>query len=127
MLWGQLTPHLSSVDFRRFKAFRNFSVSFGDTAVLIGPNNAGKTTVIGALIATSHMLRQAKRLKPNLRQLRGEDVVWAHEFTTSQVGLDEDSLRWESRDEEVQVRVTFADGSRLTAVWPWSGGDPPHF
>jgi len=127
MLGSHLTSRISSVDFRRFKAFRNFSVSFGDTAILIGPNNAGKTTVIGAISAASNMLRIAKRLKPSLRQVRGEDVVWAYEFSASQVGLDEDSLRWESRDEDVQMRVTFADGSRLTAVWPWSGGAPPHF
>jgi AAA domain, putative AbiEii toxin, Type IV TA system len=122
-----LTPRLSTIDLRRFKAFRNFSVSFGDTAVLIGPNNAGKTTVIGAITAASHMLRLAKKFKANRRQIRGDDAVWAYEFSTSQVGLDEDSLRWESRDEDVQVRLTFADGSQLTALWPWSGGDPPHF
>lgn len=96
-------------------------------AVLIGPNSAGKSTVVGALGATSHMVRVAKKFKAAKRQIRGERVVWCHEFSTAQVGLDEDSLRWESRDEEVQVRTTFADGSRLTAIWPPNGEGPPYF
>src|SRR5713101_5465876 len=121
------TPRLSAIELHRFKGFREFTVSFGDLAVLIGPNNAGKSSVVGALAAASHMLRVAMRFKAGTRKFRGERVVWAHEFTTSQVGLDEDGLRWESRDEEVQIRVAFANGSRLIAVWPPAGEGSPYF
>ncbi len=122
-----LTPRLTAVELHRFKGFRDFTVSFGNLAVLIGPNNAGKSSVVGALSAASHMLRVAMKFRASSRQFRGERVVWAHEFTTSQVGLDEDSLRWESRDEEVQVRVMFSDGSRLIAVWPPTGEGSAYF
>jgi hypothetical protein len=121
------TSRLSAVELHRFKGFRDFTVSFGELAVLIGPNNAGKSSVVGALTAASHMLRVAMKFKAATRRFRGERVVWAHEFTTSQVGLDEDSLRWESRDEEVQIRIAFANGSRLIAVWPQAGAGSPYF
>jgi predicted ATPase len=123
----ELPPRLTSVELHRFKGFREFTLSFGDLAVLIGPNNAGKSSVVGALAATSHMLRVAMKFKASTRQIRGERVVWAHQFTTNQVGLDEDSLRWESRDEEAQIRVTFANGARLIAVWPSPGKGSPYF
>ncbi len=124
---GAATPRVSAVELHRFKGFRDFKVSLGDLAVLIGPNNAGKSSVVGALAATSHMLRVAMKFRASTRQIRGERVVWAHEFSTNQVGLDEDSLRWESRDEEVQIRVEFASASRLIAVWPPAGEGSPYF
>ncbi len=121
------TARLSAIELHRFKGFREFTVSFGELAVLIGPNNAGKSSVVGALAAASHMLRVAMRFRAGTRKFRGERVVWAHEFSTNQVGLDEDGLRWESRDEEVQIRVAFANGSRLIAVWPPAGEASPYF
>src|SRR6266446_2558948 len=124
---GPKVVRLTSIDLRHFKGFKGFSVSFGDLAVLIGPNNAGKTSVVGALAATSHMLRVAMRLRATQRRFHGDRPVWTHEFSTDQVGLEQDSLRWESKDEEVQVRANFSDGSRLVAAWPAASGGSPYF
>jgi len=120
-------PRVSAVELHRFKGFHEFTVSLGELAVLIGPNNAGKSSVVGALAAASHMLRVAMKFRASARRFRGERVVWTHEFTTNQVGLDEDSLRWESRGDEVQIRVAFGNGSRLIAVWPPAGEGSPYF
>ncbi len=57
------TPRLSAIELHRFKGFRDFTVSFGDLAVLIGPNNARKSSVVGALAAASHMLRVAMKFR----------------------------------------------------------------
>ena len=38
----------TSVTFRNFKAFRNFSLSLRHMNVLVGPNNAGKSTALAA-------------------------------------------------------------------------------
>ena len=70
-------PRVSAVELHRFKGFKDFKVSVGDLAVLIGPNNAGKSSVVGALAAAAHMLRVAMKFRASTRQIRGERVVWA--------------------------------------------------
>lgn len=41
-------PTFTSVAFHNYKAFQQFSISLDDINILVGPNNSGKSTVIGA-------------------------------------------------------------------------------
>jgi len=59
----------TSVTFRNFKAFRQYSVSLAPFNVLVGPNNAGKSTVITAFRILSEAMRKAQSRIPEI--LRG--------------------------------------------------------
>lgn len=39
--------HFTSVRFHRYKAFRDYFVILGRFNILVGPNNSGKSTVLG--------------------------------------------------------------------------------
>ncbi len=120
--------HLTSLTVRRFRAFEEFAISFGPTAVLVGPNNAGKSTIVSALRAVAQMLRAAKRLRANSRIDVGDAYMWTHEFNTTYVGLEEDGLRWESQSESVTIRADFRDRCVLKATWPAEDEpDTPYF
>ena len=41
------TPRFVRVDFRRFKAFDRFTLHLRHFNILVGPNDAGKSTVFG--------------------------------------------------------------------------------
>ena len=43
------STRITSVHFKKYKAFENFSISLQDFNVLVGPNNAGKSSVLRAL------------------------------------------------------------------------------
>jgi hypothetical protein len=119
---------LTSLDLSHFKAFEHFTVSFGPTAVLVGPNNAGKSTVVTALRAIAQMMGTARRLRATYRVFQGDHLYWGHPFTTEQVGLDADNLRWESAGDAVSLRATFSDNARLHATWPEAdSGREPYF
>jgi len=47
---------VQSLDLRNFKAFERFTVNFRTASFLVGPNNAGKSTIIAALRACTYML-----------------------------------------------------------------------
>ncbi len=49
---------ISSVRFRNFKALRDFSVSLDRVNVLVGPNNAGKSTILSAFRALRRLARR---------------------------------------------------------------------
>lgn|ERR1700733_5611412 len=51
---------ITRVQFNKFKTFPNFGVSLDTTTILVGPNNSGKSTIIGAFRALSIALRTAR-------------------------------------------------------------------
>jgi len=56
--------HFTSVYFKNFKAFKSYWVSLKDFNVLLGPNNAGKSTVLGAFRILSVGIKRARARKP---------------------------------------------------------------
>jgi energy-coupling factor transporter ATP-binding protein EcfA2 len=62
---------ITSVEFRDFKAFPHFSISLDEVNILVGPNNCGKSTVLGAFKALWFGLRKAKAKAPDV--VKGPD------------------------------------------------------
>src|ERR1700753_777656 len=58
--------HFTSVRFRRYKAFRDFSLSLQRFNILVGPNNSGKSTVLGAFRVLAEGIRKANARNPVL-------------------------------------------------------------
>jgi predicted ATPase len=52
--------HFVQVRFKNYKAFADFTVNLREFNVLVGPNNAGKSTVLGAFRILSEGLRRAR-------------------------------------------------------------------
>jgi ABC-type cobalamin/Fe3+-siderophores transport system ATPase subunit len=114
---------ITQLRLRNYKGFESFNLPFRSTTVLVGPNNAGKSTAIGALRASNAMLRLASRTNaPLLREDRGEQYrAWPLDLTS--FGIDEENLRHEFRQEdETRLELRARSGVALRAVWP--GGWP---
>lgn len=52
------------VRFERFKAFEDYTVAIREMNVLVGPNNAGKSTILTAFRILSEGMRRARSRKP---------------------------------------------------------------
>src|SRR5258706_9757879 len=57
---------ITSIRFHNYKAFEDYSISLGPFNVLVGPNNAGKSTVLGAIRILSEGIRRARSKNPDL-------------------------------------------------------------
>ncbi len=109
---------IERLELQSFKAFSRFTVTFGEQAFLVGPNSAGKSTVIAALRTAGQMLRYAQRRQVDYDGNDGGRVVPAYSFSGGQFQLVEENLRHEFRDSETRLSVRYKGGSELTAVWP---------
>jgi hypothetical protein len=112
---------MAAIDFLRivnFKGFRRFDIRFTADNWLVGPNNAGKSTVIAALRTGAAMIRQAKRLRTNSFGDDGGFQPSAHTFASEQFGFVDENLRHEFRDVETRLEFKFGSGSTLIAIWP---------
>ena len=59
------TVRFVRVDFRRFKAFEGFTLHLRSFNILVGPNNAGKSTILTAFRILAAATRVANARKPN--------------------------------------------------------------
>lgn len=101
-----------------FRAFKDFSVSFGEGAYLVGPNNAGKSTLLTALRAADVLLRHAYRRRPDISAIDTGIRVPAYPVNLRDFPALRDSLRFEFGADEARLELEWKSGARLTAVWP---------
>lgn len=101
-----------------FRAFKNFSVHFGGGAYLVGPNNAGKSTLLTALRAADVLLRYAYRRRPDVSTTDAGIRVAAYPVNLRDFPALRDSLRFEFGQDEARMELEWKSGARLTAVWP---------
>ncbi|UPK77160.1 AAA family ATPase [Nocardioidaceae bacterium SCSIO 66511] len=85
---------------------------------MVGPNNAGKSTILTALRTVDVLLRYAHRRKPDLTAVDGNHTVRGYPINLREFPALRDSLRYEFGDEETRLELEWKSGARLTAVWP---------
>ena len=112
---------LRQLRLRNFRSFRNFSISFGNGAYLVGPNNAGKSTVLTTLRTADVLLRYAQQRNPSLRSVHRDKYYVAYPISLSDFPALLESVRYDFRGEEASFELTWDSGARLTAVWPELG------
>lgn len=106
-----------------FRSFKDFTVSFGDGAYLVGPNNAGKSTILTAIRTADVLLRHAYRRKPDINGSDQGISVPAYPVSLRDFPALRDSLRHEFGNAESRLELQWKDGARLVAVWPAEDAD----
>ena len=79
--------HITSIKYSNYKSFKLFSISLNEFNILVGPNNAGKSTVIGSLKILSEGIRKAKSRKPILIDDPNKNQIYGYEIDLNQVPI----------------------------------------
>lgn len=113
---------ITSVRFRNYKALAEYSLYLGSFNVLVGPNNAGKSTILGAFRLLALGLRAARSRKPEmLRDPEGNRRAGYVVATTgSSVSLE--NVHTDLADEDTTVTFSLSNGNRLRLYFPLEGG-----
>ncbi len=113
---------ISSIKFTNFKALANFSVTLADTNILVGPNNAGKSTIISAFRILDVALRKARRLKAEQVPLPNGGIGLGHRVPEHQisVSLENVATNYNSEDSRIEFRLT--NRNKLYLFFPNQGG-----
>ena len=101
-----------------YRSFQNFTVNFSRESCLVGPNNAGKSTVLTALRLSDSMLRLAHSRAPQARVRFKDRTYQGYPLSLTEFQSLQESLRYEFRNSETWLELTFDSGNRLVAVWP---------
>ncbi len=109
---------IQQLDLWNFKAFERFTMTLGANAFLVGPNNAGKSTLISAASVAAGMLEHASRRRATGHGAHGERRVRTHSLRADQYGLVTENLRHQFRPGESAVSIRTDTNLILTGVWP---------
>lgn len=110
-----------TVEFKRFKAFESFRLELRHFNVLVGPNNAGKSTVIAAFRILSEAMRKASSRKADMIQ-GPNGRVYGHNVDLKGAFIAEENLFFDYQDDEpAYIKFILSSRNTLTLYFPEQG------
>ncbi|QCG48978.1 ATP-dependent nuclease [Aeromonas schubertii] len=113
---------ISSVRFKNFKALSNYSVSLSETNILVGPNNAGKSTIISAFRILDVALRKARRLKAERVPLPNGNTGFGHRVPDQQISVSLENVATDYNGEDSKIEFQLTNRNKLFLFFPSEGG-----
>ena len=112
---------ITSIHFRNYKAFHDFSVKLNEFNVLVGPNNAGKSTVLGALRLLAEGLRKAYSRNPEWITLNRKGN-YGYKVNLEDLPVSTENV-FHNYEESEDAVITFrvSNGNSLKLVFPEKG------
>lgn len=113
---------ITSIRFRNYKAFRDYSISLNPFNVLVGPNNAGKSTVLGAIRILSEGIRRARAKSSELIDDAKGHQVRAYPVRLEGLPISTENV-FHNYDESIPATVEFrlSNGNSLNLFFPERG------
>jgi AAA ATPase domain len=107
---GSCSALISRMQMTNYKGFERFSLRLANQAsILVGPNNAGKSTAIGALRLGAQLIAHAKLRKPEF--VRMDTVrnrsIHAYRLASAASTFIDENVAYEFRDLEARVEIHF--------------------
>ena len=102
--------------FLRYKALRQFSVALEDFNVVVGPNNSGKSTIIGAFRILSEGMRIAGARKPKFHQ---SIQSWGYQIPLGDLPVAAEAIFTDYDDAEpATIEFTLASKDKMRLIFP---------
>src|SRR5882724_8049099 len=114
-------PHFVRADFRRFKAFEQFTLQLRHFNILVGPNNAGKSTVLAAFRILAAAMRRANTRKPDI--VNGpHGRIHGYSVDLSAISVAEENIFYNYDDSQAaEVTFTLSNKNELLLYFPSQG------
>jgi predicted ATPase len=113
--------HITRVDFHNFKAFTRFTLHVREFNILVGPNNAGKSTILAAFRILAAGIRKANARVPVL--IKGpRGLVYGYHIDLKAISVAEENIFHNYDDSEPAiVKFSQSNGNHLLLFFPEKG------
>ena len=112
---------ITKLQLTNFKGFSNFSLTLDRMTMLVGPNNAGKSTIIGAFRALSVALRTARSRNPQI--LQSSNVhQWGYRISTENIPISLENAQHNYSEQDAVATFTFSNRRILRLVFSPDAG-----
>ncbi len=113
--------NITSVSFRNFKAFKDFSISLHGMNILVGPNNCGKSTIISAF----------RTLQVGVTRAKARRADWVYHTSGHRYGyhipidklpISIENVHTDYADTETTVTFRLSNSNQLQLFFPKTEG-----
>ena len=104
---------LASLKIENFKQFDSFQVRFRDVNILVGPNNAGKSTTLDAIRILSDVLDYAKRRRPTMQSHGEHGVCETYTLDNSLININILNCVRNYGDDDARLVFTHQNGAEF--------------
>lgn len=112
---------ITSVEFRGFKAFSQYSIRLDEVNILVGPNNCGKSTILGAFKALWSGLRRARAKSADI--VKGPDGQdFGYILSDDNFPISIENVHTDYTQIDTQVIFRLSNGNKLKLFFPREGG-----
>lgn len=116
-----MSARITRIEFSNFKALGEYTVFIGDINILVGPNNAGKSTIIGAARTLDSALRFARTRAP-FRVYVEDTVYLGYRIPEDSIPISLENVFTDYEGNEARVVFRISNGNHLTLLFPKEGG-----
>jgi len=109
------------VEFHRFKAFQEFTLRLNHFNVLVGPNNAGKSTILASFRILAAAIRKANSRNPEIvRGPAGE--TYGYKVDLDAISIAEENIFFNYEDSQpASIIYTLSNQNRMTLFFAEQG------
>lgn len=112
---------ITSARFHHYKAFREFSISIDRFNILVGPNNAGKSTILGAFRILAEAMRKAKAKSPVFVEGPNGHVL-GYEVNLEKIPVATENVFHNYDEDQLPlIRFRVSNGNHLILFFPRRG------
>ena len=105
---------IKKIQLRGFRGYAEFELVCKNYNCIVGPNNAGKSTLLDALRILSDILRYAYRRRSQTASNSDGRIVAQHIVPISQIGVTTANVAYNYSHEPAELRYTHENGNTLT-------------
>jgi ABC-type multidrug transport system ATPase subunit len=112
---------IKRIELRGFKQFDRLIVSCQETNIFVGPNNAGKSSVLDVLRILSDVIRYANRRKPSISNFEDKGVCATHTLEQSLISVSLENVTRNYSNEPARASILSTNGTTMHLVIPPNG------
>lgn len=116
------TTSITSIRFTNFKCLRNYTVLLSTVNILVGPNNAGKSTVLSALRILEVALRRAKSKNAERIRLPDGTLGYGHHIPTNHLSVSLENVATDYNADDSRIDFRLSNRNKLVLQFPSDGG-----
>lgn len=116
------TVRITSIRFTNFKSLRNYTVHLQERNILVGPNNAGKSTVISSLRLLEVALRRARSKNAERVTLPDDSPGYGHHLSLSNLSVSLENVATDYNSDPSQIEFRLSNRNKLILHFPNDGG-----
>lgn len=110
--------HFKKIIFSNYKAFKRYTITLDDFNILVGPNNSGKSTIIGAFRILSEGIRKASSRKAEFLT-NSNDNFYGYNLALDGIPIATDNIPTDYDDDcTPQVEFILSNNDSLVLYFP---------